>query len=331
MMDPETPVGQIVWACGSTGATANPHEVNVELCLACFNAAMDAAKCEAEGRAAIAQGNLDQLRMTRDEKIARLRAEVERLKREEYLNHNAIRVGTEGLRDMTARAESAEAEVARLKVVADGCPDSQNEDACGDCVNCARVGMRAALDGRAEALATVAALQAKVEELRRWKETHSVTATIRVRAESAEAENAKLRVEGDELRAIYGQFVDDIRAAVHGPELGFGRSQDQYIADASRLRSRAESAESDRDVAEARVAELEAAAWELFQAFDGTDVALQARMLDNLRALLAPREPKSCGECGGSGYVWDGPAGVHISDGNAMKPCPECRGGEETK
>lgn len=81
--------------------------------------------------------------------------------------------------------------------------------------------------------------------------------------------------------------------------------------------------------AEARVAELEAAAWELFQAFDGTDVALQARMLDNLRALLAPREPKSCGECGGSGYVWDGPAGVHISDGNAMKPCPECRGGED--
>lgn len=43
------------------------------------------------------------------------------------------------------------------------------------------------------------------------------------------------------------------------------------------------------------------------------------------------REPKPCGKCGGSGSVWDGPAGVHISDGNAMKPCPACRGGEETK
>lgn len=56
--------------------------------------------------------------LRRGAEIARLRAEVEELKREEYLNHNAIRVGTEGLRDMTIRAESAEARVAELEAAA---------------------------------------------------------------------------------------------------------------------------------------------------------------------------------------------------------------------
>lgn len=65
-----------------------------------------------------------------------------------------------------AQVEGLRAEVERLKERADGCPDSENEDACGECVHCARVGMRSALDGRAEALATVAGLQAEVARLR---------------------------------------------------------------------------------------------------------------------------------------------------------------------
>ena len=73
-----------------------------------------------------------------------------------------------------------------------------------------------------------------------------------------------------------------------------------------------------------RVAALEAGIGEMLQAFDGTDVALQARCLDNLRALLAPPEghaaisefhpatnaelgvtveAKPCATCGGSGKI----------------------------
>lgn len=125
-------------------------------------------------------------------------------------------------------------------------------------------------------------------------------------------------------------------------------------------------AQRDRaESAEARVAELEAAARRLISAWDSDTQRGITTAEDNLRALLAPREPTAtlsqptsfdgtfggevlpldayssvtpedvallargigepCGTCGGSGSVWDGPAGVHISDGNAMKPCPECR------
>lgn len=89
-----------------------------------------------------------------------------------------------------------------------------------------------------------------------------------------------------------------------------------------------------------RVAELEAALFTLAcseEMLRGVHPTADPRWeilrcaAERARALLAPREPKPCGTCDGSGSVWDGPAGVHISDGNAMKPCPECRGGEETK
>jgi hypothetical protein len=47
------------------------------------------------------------------------------------------------------------------------CENSQNEEACGDCEACLRVGMDAALRGRAEAVAALTAAVDRAEEYRR--------------------------------------------------------------------------------------------------------------------------------------------------------------------
>lgn len=90
-----------------------------------------------------------------------------------------------------------------------------------------------------------------------------------------------------------------------------------------------------RRSAEARVAALEDVAREMAQSIEGVPVRLSGKMLDAVRAMPSPAEPKPaepCAACGGSKEVVESVTATHVSGRGhenviKRKPCPECRGG----
>lgn len=74
-----------------------------------------------------------------------------------------------------------------------GCGNSQTVDACGDCVGCLRVGMRAALEGRAAALAEVDRLTRELRDARSRILSDEERTKLTGDALHAEAEADRLR------------------------------------------------------------------------------------------------------------------------------------------
>lgn len=149
------------------------------------------------------------------------------------------------------------------------------------------------------------AAEAERDELARWKETHSWSSTLRTRAETAEAERARLaknqpcgcvvctcdheeRCLGcgakscDRHRAQSSSLATDPAAVFEPHTLSdwptrFSRNSPRVTRrDAERARA---------EKAEARVRELEAAIAEWAQAHDGTDYSVQVEMNGRLRAV----------------------------------------------
>ena len=154
--------------------------------------------------------------------------------------------------------------------------------------------------------------------------------------DTRDAEIARLRAEVERLTRERDEWQGEaeLKGAAHRGSVKAHNAAEARVAEAERkrdeardealsLREEREDYRKAKRELEARVAALESGIGEMLQAFDGTDVELQARCMDALRALLAQAE--DCPKCI-DGFIPSRP-----DDGGIMrgKPCPAC--GEEER